>query len=225
MVLSLLAGPVNQFVDSMSREQFQKFLGISIFIFSVMPTILLGHSITGDGGKGIVHFLLMYFIGRYIRRYYSSFQIQTAKWTAGWILIIGMEFSLNWVLSRMLYGEQGIYCPFAADDSVFVLAGSICIFFIFRQCPLHSTAINRFASCVFAMYLSEGAVRNIINCAAVLNNYEKDERLPFIISVQAICIMGICAVIEWMRRLTIAKLDMQIQGAVQKTAEKIRRML
>ncbi len=72
MVLMLLAKPINLFVNVMERKQFKKFLLLSLFIFSFMPTILLGYSITNDKGKGLVNFLLMFFVGRYLKKYYSN---------------------------------------------------------------------------------------------------------------------------------------------------------
>ncbi len=72
MVLMLLARPINLFVSFMERKQFKNFLLLSLFIFSFMPTMLLGYSITNDKGKGLVNFLLMFFIGRYLKRYYAD---------------------------------------------------------------------------------------------------------------------------------------------------------
>lgn len=75
IVLMLLAKPINLFINSMKKDEFKRFLLISLFIFSFMPTILLGVSITKDKGKGLVNFLLMFFIGRFISKYYSDKKI------------------------------------------------------------------------------------------------------------------------------------------------------
>lgn len=75
MVLMILAKPINLFINTMEKKQFKKFLLSSLFIFSFMPTLLLGLSITKDRGKGLVNFLLVFFIGRFINKYYSNLKI------------------------------------------------------------------------------------------------------------------------------------------------------
>ena len=81
MVLMLLAGPINLFINAMEEKQYRNFLFMSLFIFSFMPTILMGTSITMDKGKGLVNFLLMFFVGRYIGKY--SPDIRKRRWSRG----------------------------------------------------------------------------------------------------------------------------------------------
>lgn len=81
MVLMLLADPINLFINVMEEKQFRNFLFISLFIFSFMPTILMGLSITMDKGKGLVNFFLMFFAGRYIGKYHSN--IHKQNWGGG----------------------------------------------------------------------------------------------------------------------------------------------
>lgn len=217
MVLSLLAVPINRFVDSMKKEQFKSFILMYLFIFSVMPTLLLGFSITSDSGKGPINFLLMYFIGRYICKYYDVAQIKQTKLVEGVLLIVGVEFVLNYILSfwksKSLGG--GLYCPFAADHSVFIILGSVCIFLIFKKCSFFNKQINVISSATFAVYLFEGTVRDVMNHFIDIEKYASNSFLPFLISSYAACIMIICIIAELLRRMTIARLDTKIQIIVK----------
>lgn len=159
MLLLVFADYINLIPERLNKKDFQKLIFIMLLIFSVFPSVIQIH-IMKDSGKGILNMLLVYLIGRYIKKY----DIRIQKMNRAVIFSISvliMEFVINYSLA-LIRGGVGVYAPFARDCSVFIIFLSVMIFLLFREINITSTTINALAKNVIGIYLFEGAIRTVI---------------------------------------------------------------
>lgn len=153
LTLCIIAPFLNLFIERITQKQYRTLL-ISLFIIlSVWPTlgrILNFPSLIEDSGYGIVNFVFLYFIGRYIYMYvnYKNYKKQ------GILLYV---FS---VLSLCVF--QDLYSlilgfPFDAllgHDTCFVLFSAIGLFMYFLgQSPFRNERINKIAKYCLPVYI------------------------------------------------------------------------
>ena len=54
--------------EKLDKKRFQRLILTMLLVFSILPSILQIH-VMNDSGKGVLNMLLIYLIGRYIRKY------------------------------------------------------------------------------------------------------------------------------------------------------------
>lgn len=148
----IFAPYLNDAVKNMSNQRLVKLILSMFLLFSVLPTCFL-FGIPGTG-KGIMHFIMMYIIGRYLALHPPVISIR--KIAVFVLLILTCIFVINLVganIYRSLTHKEGLFFFLSRDCSVFIIAASIGIFLIFKEIHIKSKFINRMAVHVFAIYL------------------------------------------------------------------------
>lgn len=204
MLMMIFADYINLLPEKLDKKRFQRLILIMLLVFSVLPSILQIH-VMNDSGKGVLNMLLIYLIGRYIRKY--DLEVKDEFKPVGIaILLLGIEFALNYSLS-MLKGGVGVYAPFARDCSIFIVALSVLIFLLVKKVHVSSSLINILAKNVIGVYLLEGAIRQIIGIWLDINAYVDCWYLFVIITIISLINFTICSLIEMLRRNTIAHIE------------------
>lgn len=208
IILMLFAPYINRVIESISQLQFTRLLVLMSVAFLLSPTVLY-YSVLG-GGKNIVNMLLLYFLGAYIHKYNLHNLANKKVLLRIFFVITTLNILLNLAVS-MATGIGQAHIPFARDCSVFVVVEAVAIMLLFVKTTLHSEIVNIVASHVFAIYLFESALRNIIKKMIFDYTIYEQESYWFIINIiVALCIMVSCILIDF---------------AVQKFLEPLRNLL
>lgn len=150
--LCLVSPYLNMLVEHLDKRNFQRLLVTCFGLFVVLPTFggcLNFPSLTGDAGYGIVNFMFLYLLGRYIRLYYSS--ARKGYWYLfGYILSMGICSIFQIVYSRLLGFP---FNSLISYDTLFVFLGAVCLFLWFRQMEFSSRFINLMAANCLAVYV------------------------------------------------------------------------
>jgi len=159
LVIFMLSGYINKLLQGLNRSEHEKLLFILMLFFVIAPTLLLENRLY-NGGKGILNMFLMYIVGRYLSIY--NVRLSTARSTLFAFLCIGTLFVVTFVLSLKFKTAGGAMISLCADNSLFIFFGSVFTFLAFRNLQFSSKAVNVLATCVFATYLFEKAVRALL---------------------------------------------------------------
>lgn len=204
MLMMIFADYINMLSEKLDKKRFQRLILTMFMVFSILPSILQIH-VMNDSGKGVLNMLLIYLIGRYIRKYDLGIR-DGSKSIVLAVLLLGIEFVLNYGLS-MLKGGVGVYAPFARDYSIFIVVLSVLIFLLMKKVKVSSSLINILAKNVIGVYLFEGAIRKIIGSRLDINTYAACWYLFVIIIMISLINFTICSLIEMLRRNTIAHIE------------------
>ena len=148
---------INYIIDRLDKKQYVRMLTVFILIFVIWENIwdfvkmmkmpeLTGISTVGMGGgqEGytIVHFILLYLIAGYLRKWPIS-KIKPIIWCGGYVICTGLIFAASLFTPTALF-----------YNNLAVIAQSICLFKIFELLKIrYSKTINKLAGTVFGIYL------------------------------------------------------------------------
>ena len=205
LILMSFASYINRVPDKLSKEEFQGLIKIMFILFSLLPTVTFIH-VMGDRGKGPVNMLMMYFIGRYIRMHVPEQTMPRKRILLFFLMIFISEIGLNIFCSFIKNKGMGLYCPYAQDYTVFIVAGSILIFLLFKYSKMNSKTINMISKHVLGIYLTESMVREVFGYIGVgVESFREQWFLFGIIAVHAVAIMMICILIDIIREHTVER--------------------
>lgn len=148
-VILFLATPALNFViRNFEKKALAFMLGWMIFFFSIAPSI--GFTILDGRGFNFLHFILLYFIGAYIKLYVTP---PLKYYLTGYILSIILIVMYTCLLDLMGRNAGYITASFAYNN-ILVLLSSICLFGVFLNIKLKfNPYINYLSSLVFGVYL------------------------------------------------------------------------
>lgn len=216
LIIFCLSKYINKIADNLSKTAFFKLILVLLLFFSILPTFLYVE-ILGDSGKGVINLFIVYLIGRFLAKY--SIEPSKIKCYIVLIITLSIEIILNYLLSHYKV-KIGIFAPFARDNSIFIIIGAIFTFFLFKKTKFSSKIINCAASLVIGIYLFEQPVRTLIS---ELCHLEKVTGWYLHIEILLIsfAVMFVCGIMEFIRRVTIGKIEQPITGLCNKCIEKI----
>lgn len=216
--LCLLSGYIEKLIERLSREEFKRLLLLCIFLFSVLPTLFY-FEIIPDNGKGLVQMLMVYMIGKYIKRYGNK-EVMISR-TA--LLTIGVAlWILNGVSHELPIEFGGIYHHLCKDNSVTNLAIAIIIFLIFEKSSFQSRLINKVSSYIFAVFaLNNSLVKVFVNLLDKHGFQGTDNIVGFFLLMGMV--LGIffsCLLIGMIREAILGRYDKKLEEKVAGRAVK-----
>ncbi len=146
LILSLIAPFINMALLSMNRKNYTIFIVVILVLFSLLPSFV--PAFENENGYDIIHFVLIYCIGGYIRLHLDK---KPPMWIcfATWI-----GFSAITALFSV-YGDGLGYWGY---DFISVVLSCIALFIMFSQIKFKSAIINYIASLTFGIYVLEGVI-------------------------------------------------------------------
>lgn len=216
IALCVISPILNLIVNVITKEQYKKILIISIIMFYILPTFLYtinAPTITGDSGYGIINFINLYFIGRYINLYYKdkgNFKIYISLY----IVISVLLFLSNHILT-VVFGFY--FNTFISYDSIFVLLGALTLFMAFKNINIDSKVINNLAMGCFAAYIIH---MNPVTSNYIFNNLLSVKKLTGVIYILALFIMPmiiflVCFAIEKIRIKLMSNIEEKMVEFIQ----------
>ena len=221
ILLMIFSTYINRAIDSMSELQHRQLLLLMSAVFLVAPTVIY-YSVLG-GGKNVINMLLLYFLGSYIRKYSLDERFDKKSLLKILIATTALNVLLNSLISIATGGKPHI--PFARDCSVFIVIEATVLMMFFMKVEFHSDFINRVAKHVFAVYLFEGALRQIVqNIVFDYSIYEGEWYWPLVNIAVALIAMAGCMSIDvlaqWMLK-PFRKAALKMLGDIINISQKI----
>lgn len=194
--LAFLSPFLNEMVELLGKQKLKRLLATMLVLFSGITTVFF-FDMNGDGGKGIVHMVMLYLIGRYIRVYGSQWKLQTGRLLKIFAAVSAVNFCLNGALYIATGVEQNRY---ARDNTLFTIAQAVCIFLIFKNSYFENPFINRLAVHVPAVFMFEWTMRGIITTYVVdYTAYAKSSAYELILLGIAVVLVLMGSVIDAVR--------------------------
>ena len=209
LLLYILHPYINKIISNINKKQHIMLIAICIFFFSVWSSILKPQGILNlntfvvDGGYGITNFIMLYFIGAYIRLYYDDKKMNK--------LVLFIMYICFTLLGTFIYYNF----PNAIRYNFIInVINSIIVFLIFKNIKItKGKTISKFAECSLAIYIihENSFIRRYIyrNIFATSSFYDS----PFLLINMIYSCLGIfiaCGIIEFVRKfifnITINKL-------------------
>lgn len=200
--LCFLAPFLNRIPEKLSRETFRKLLIVLLFLFSVVPTFGF-YDIMQDGGKGLVHMVVIYLLGRYLALYHNRSH-DCRRLALGLVLCIGFVFAAD---SALTFLRGKLYTTFCRDCSIFIIAGSVLLLLLFRELSFQSRAVNRAAGSVLAIYVLDGTIQTFLLRHFDFAPYAGSWYLVFLAVGYVLLIMAIAILLNEVRKATVGRLE------------------
>ncbi len=218
-ILWLFSTYLNRIAETLTQKQFKILLLLLVLVFYAFPTFFY-FEIIKDNGKGPVNMLIVYLIGRYLNKY--PLHHSTWKKVCCFFLSVTAAFALNFTTS-LLRGRA--FAPFARDNSLFMLCGAVCCFLCFKEKEIHSAFINLISKNIFAVYISEVILRNIIHDYSIISFLDGKWYLFFTVFGLSLVIFTVCSLFENLRKLVFGWLEKKLSAILQGLWSRIRASL
>lgn len=146
IVLYILSPFLNLSIDNLERRQVLIIL-IGLFAFDCVAEILFGNSTLSVSGYGIFHFIALYCLSRYFRKY--DIRI---KFPILWYIIPVLILIIS-IFIGYYYFEAKIHWSLFVYNNPLVIISAIGFFYTFKSINIKSKFINKIALLSFGVYL------------------------------------------------------------------------
>lgn len=197
--LCFLAPLLNALAEKIKKENFERLLVTMLLLFSVIPTITT-YDIMQDSGKGLVDFVMIYLIGRYLSKY--PVRLQKKRLGMGAVSLVLLIFILDSVRTQI---NGVLYSTFSRDCSSFIIMASVCIFLWFKEFEFSSRLINRIAGNVFAVTVLDEHIQYFLKPYTGIEQFGNNKLLLLLVMGYAACVVIIAVGINEIRKATIGK--------------------
>lgn len=237
IVLMLLSPFLNKFIKGLSKSSFMKLLLLFIVLWSIFPTFtptfMNGPAASMFVGYSfqyvpIIWFVILYFIGSFIRLHVDIDKISFKKLFAFFSISILITYVASSIigyydiihpLSKNLHVWVGfpiedindgiLYMVPALENKLFVLIASIALFLIFlKRKQFSNKYINYVAASTFGVYLiHDNVILRHYMWHTILNtsSYYNSSTLFLFVIVVSILIFVACTGIDFIRRWTVER--------------------
>lgn len=150
--LCLVSPFLNKLVEVLEKEVYKKLLLTCFALFVVLPTfavILNFKTITLDSGYGLINFMFLYLLGRYIRLHYTP-SWNKYKYLLAYFCSMSVMAAFQILYSKLLGFD---FDALISYDTLFTFIGAVCLFLYFQQLKFTSKLINALATPCLAVYV------------------------------------------------------------------------
>lgn len=169
LCLYLFSPFFNRLIGNINQKEHKRLIVLLLFLFSFIPFITNQESISNNG-LTLVNFIMLYFIGAYLRKYPVSRNFHFKNYSKNKLQMIFLISFICFGLLHFTVYQLGIGAlsfdnsllikignifqnSFQTYSAPFVICMSICYFLWFSTLNIKSKMINFIASLVFGVYL------------------------------------------------------------------------
>lgn len=238
IVLMLISPFLNKFIRGLSKESYIKLLLLLFLMWSIFPTFtptfMEGPVATNFIGSNfqyvpIIWFVVIYFVGSYIRLHLDLDKISYKKLFCVFLLSMIITYSMSCIIGyldivhtqssnlAMIFGlpveavyNDTLYLWPALENKLFLFAASVALFLIFlKRKEFTNRYINYIAGSALGVYLIHD---NLLIRAYLWKNVLQPISYyysPYLILIAITIIVGlylICTFIDIIRRITVDKI-------------------
>lgn len=215
--LLLLSPWLNEALDRMTKRQFEGLLITMLCLFSIFPTFFY-FEIMLDGGKGLVNMILVYILGRYIRKY-GDFEIDRKKA----VLIFFILLVISYISSLYLFTIGGIHHSFIKDNSIVNIGMAVMLLYLCKDVKWHCGWLNSISSHVFGIYILNVPVMECIHTyvlkideSKVFTNY-----FPLWMALEVGLTFLLCLFLDMLRVGIFGKIEQKLLDLLEIKVKKI----
>lgn len=217
LIMYIFSDYINKFIDRMTRGEYKKFLLVSFVLLSIIPYIT-GYKFLWNDGYTFFHFIYMYMIGGYLRRYplKETYHFKNMSKNGYRILLLFCFITLgimNYLFNHVALEMNGtshifteiytrIHISYLHYATPFAIVQTILYFEIFKTLNFQNKWINKLAGCMFGVYLIHDnvLVREHIYKLLQIDSGSFNGYMIFPkIFIVAIIIFIVCLLVEYMR--------------------------
>lgn len=225
LVLYLISPILNIVIDNCDKKTLLRIIIGLFIIFSIIPTLTLDATVYTKEGHSVANFILLYFIGAYLRNYPISKSAILSKITDKgkqllyFIGFIGLAFCsvLFFAMSEQLGGVSSseivnyiadvFFWFFNSFGSPILIIQTIFYFLFFSTLNIKSKVINFISSCTLGIYLVHENIYvrdNLYGFLEYFNVSNMTLKTIVLILLTAIAIFIISMIIEILRQKLFA---------------------
>lgn len=203
-VLVVCSPFLNRALLSLDVKQHRALVIVGVLLFYIWPTvsyIFNFRQVIDDAGYGPVNFIMLYIIGKYIRRLCDqklSIVQSGIKWSSVYLLS-----SISLFLFQSLYSHLlGLsFTSLYSYNTLFVLLGAIALFMAFYNIRINSSIINNLAKNCFAAYVIHSFFPILVPLINHQNGFMISHMglIPLILLFDGIVIYLLCVLAESLR--------------------------
>ena len=230
IALYLLSPYINILISNLDQKQHRNLLILLIIMYSIIATIT-NQQTFGNTGFSIIHFIFLYILGAYLKKYPIKENIHFKYYTEkkklfiflGVFIFMGtFNFLLYEFVDNLLKVEQGrtitYLCTLIKKNLYYyqnpiLLIQSVAYFLMFETINIKNKFINKIASCMFAIYV-------ITENPSIINEMYKwlgcftgemiyGNKILIKMLVWSISVFIICVLIELVRKLITKLINKQ----------------
>jgi surface polysaccharide O-acyltransferase-like enzyme len=221
-VILLLVSPfLNIAIRHMERASFLKLLLCLMILWVIIPSVTTQGMYSGH----IPHFVSLYFVGAYFKKYpdlcFSQKKLRYLCVLACWSLLILLTVGFHFLGDRLPGILSGYRENLYAKESILIVGIAVGLFaFAVYSKPFTSRIINIVSSCVFGTYLihDHPLIRNVLWTRILHVTELYHSRFFIFYAIAAVfTVFACCVLIEFVRLKTISKpLDRAVEWLIGK---------
>lgn len=215
--LLLLSPWLNDALERMTKRQFEGLLFTLLCLFSIFPTFFY-FEIMQDGGKGLVNMIVVYILGRYIRKY-GDFEMEKKKA----VLIFLILLVISYISSLYLFTIGGIHHSFIKDNSIVNIGMAVMLLYLCKDVKWHCGWLNQVSSHIFGIYILNVPIMECIHTyvlktdeSRVYTNY-----FPIWMALEVGVTFVVCLLCDVIRQLLFGRLEEKLIDLAEKSMKKI----
>lgn len=216
MCVLIFAPYINFVAEKLTKKEFSRLIMLGFCIFSIAPTFLR-YEIMLDGGKGLINMLLLYYIGRYIGLY-EDWKMRR-KVAVGGLVILALVVYFG---SSIPIRTNLIALDLFHEYSITMIGMAVFALFLVKDIRLVSPRINWVSKHIFAIYILNMPVMEILNKFVFKFDAEKiaGNQMPIWVMGLVFTTILVCFIIEALRRtLLLGIMNKVSDWIVQKITE------
>lgn len=210
---------LNKYIEKINQKDLKKLIGVIFILFSVIPYITGLKSFFNDG-YCLYNFVLLYFIGAYLKKYpiRESYLFKNVTKNMFQLICICIFFGcaiVNFIFTRFgnsiisysnILNEIGNnlnIVSFTYSNPI-VIIQTIAYFCFFETLSFKSSLVNKLSSLTLGVYLIHNHIEvrhNIYKWLKIDNGPIYSYRFILYVLVMVLFIYVGCSIIEWIRQL------------------------
>lgn len=213
--LLLLSPWLNEALERMTKQQLEGLLLTMLCLFSICPSFFY-FEIMQDGGKGLINMILLYILGRYIRKY-GDFEIDKRKA----VLVFAVLLAASYVSSLHLFTIGGIQHSFIKDNSIVNIGMAVILLYLCKNVKWQFSSLNRIAAHIFGIYILNVPVLKYcytyvlrMDESRICTNY-----FPFWMLILVGVTFLVCLLCDVVRQLLFGGLEKKLTEVMEKWME------
>ena len=220
LVLYLISPLLNKIINNVTKEEFKKILLVLILLICIIPTITVDEVIRTNNGHSLISFILLYFIGAYLRiypiknNYYFKRLTDKARQSLLFFMIPICSISIMFccIVAQKIssfgpitsYLGQVLEMNYLNYTSPLILIESIAYFLFFETLTIKNKFINKISKYMFGIYLiheNPFVYDNLYNYLGLTSINNVTIKTILMIIILSIIIFIVCLIIEIIRQL------------------------
>ncbi len=202
MCLLFLSDHIQKFIDALKQKEFERLLFVLFTLLSVLPTLFY-FEIVPDNGKGLLHMIMIYMTGRYIRMYRDVKLPRKA----------GILFVFLWIINGISHeipikiGQ--ISHHLCKDNSITNLMMAVILFYLFKELHIRSRFINKAAANVFAVFALNDVLVTVVMERLIDSGFKSGGGVTgfMVLAGTVTAVLLLCLVIGAVREFILGRTD------------------